>query len=206
MNLKPTQTSLDIVREIATSVSTFHHHYHILYDIANTYPVDYVLNYVEIGCYAGGSACLMIQRPNTNVISIDLGTPIDTTIVKNNVNKVNKHDNFYNYLEGNSHNLIILTKLTEIISEIDILFIDGDHSFNGVLYDFETYSKMVKRGGYIIFDDYNDHKFSPQVKPAVDMIIPKLSDTYKIIGTFENSLGARPVELLDGNCYIIQKL
>jgi predicted O-methyltransferase YrrM len=202
------QNSLKKVLNISNEINnqTFHHHYHILYDIADLYPVDYNLNYVEIGCYAGGSACLMLQRKNTSVFSIDLGNPINPSIVKNNVSKLNKHNNNYNYIQGNSHNLDTYNKLLKYVSNIDILFIDGDHSYNGVIQDFNIYSKLVKSGGYIVFDDYNDYQHSPRVKRAVDYIISNLDNLYHIIGTVKNTLGARPAELIDGNCFIIQKL
>jgi hypothetical protein len=46
-----TKKSLDLVERISNSIQnqTFHHHYHILYDIVDTYPIDYTVNYVEIG-------------------------------------------------------------------------------------------------------------------------------------------------------------
>ncbi len=208
--MKPiyTRNSLIAIENISNQINnqTFHHHYHILYDIANSYPTDYKLNYVEIGCYAGGSACLLLQRENTNVFSIDLGNPINPDIVKQNVNKLNKHNNNYNYIKGSSHDLKTFNKLRECVDEIDILFIDGDHSYDGVILDFEMYSKLVKSGGYIIFDDYNDYQYSPQVKPAVDNIISNLNTSYNIIGTVKNVLGARPTELIDGNCFIMQTL
>jgi predicted O-methyltransferase YrrM len=208
--MKPiyTQTSLNEVEAISKQINnqTFHHHYHILYDIAKSYPPNYTLNYVEIGCYAGGSACLMLQRENTNVFSIDLGNPINPDIVKQNVNKLNKHNNNYNYIKGSSHDLKTFNILIEYIDEIDILFIDGDHSYDSVILDFEMYSKLLKSGGYIIFDDYNDYQYSPQVKPSVDSIVSNLKNSYNIIGTVKNTLGARPIEFIDGNCFIIQKL
>jgi predicted O-methyltransferase YrrM len=208
MKLIYTQNSLFEVEKISSQINneTFHHHYHILYDIANSYPNDYKLNYVEIGCYAGGSACLMLQRENTNVFSIDLGYPIDPDVVMQNVNKLNKHNNNYNYIKGSSHDLETFNKLIEYTDEIDILFIDGDHTYKGVKNDFELYSKLVKNGGYIIFDDYNDHKFSPDVKKYVNNLIKNISDAYEIIGTVKNTLGAKPSELIDGNCFIVKKL
>jgi hypothetical protein len=85
--MKHTKNSLELTEQISNNIEnkTFHHHYYILYDIASTYPIDYEVKYVEIGCYAGGSACLMLQRPNTRVISIDLGQPISKEIVYTNV-------------------------------------------------------------------------------------------------------------------------
>lgn len=189
--MKITKKSLDIVRDISNKMegNTFHHHYHILYDIGEEFNTQLV-NYVEIGCYAGGSACLMIQRPNTNVVSIDLGSPISPNIVKRNVDKFNKLNNSYTYLQGNSQTSEMVNRLTNLIDSIDILFIDGDHSYQGVLNDFSLYYNLVRQGGYIIFDDYADFKYSPQVKIAVDYILENFNG-FEIIGVFGNEFGAR---------------
>jgi cephalosporin hydroxylase len=206
--MKISRNSLNLIEKISDEIDnkTFHHHYHIIYDILNLYHIDYKLNYVEIGSYAGGSASLMMHRNNTNIISIDLGNPIPKEICEQNVQRFNTYSNFYKYIKGDSHSISIFDELNSTISEIDVLFIDGDHSYGGVVNDFEMYSKLVKSGGYIIFDDYNDYQYSSEVKPAVDDIISNLKNSYNIIGTIKNTLGARPIELIDGNCFIIQKL
>lgn len=206
MNPIYTENSLSKVVKISNEINnqTFHHHYYILYDIANSYPTDYEVNYVEIGCYAGGSSCLMLQRPNTTVVSIDLGEPIDPIIVKNNVDRLNNLNNSYTYIKGNSQLIETRDKLIKIIDNIDILFIDGDHSYGGVVKDFNMYSNLVNQGGYIVFDDYNDNTYSPSVKSAVDDIVEKLNG-YDIIGTVLNEFGARPKNMKDGNCFIIKK-
>lgn len=207
MKLKPTKTSLNLTEKISNEIddNTFHHHYHILYDIANTYPKDQKIVYVEIGCYAGGSACLMLQRPNTKVVSIDLGYPIPEEIVHKNVSKLNKHNNLYNYLKGDSQTHEMFIRLKEVVSDIDIFFIDGDHSYQAVINDFMLYEGLVKKGGYIVFDDYRDTG-CPGTKIAVDEIIDSVKDRYTIIGTLENFLGARPNTLIYGNDFIIQKI
>lgn len=38
---------------------------------------------------------------------------------------------------------------------IDLLFIDGDHSFEGCYSDFKQFHNWVREGGLICFDDYN---------------------------------------------------
>jgi predicted O-methyltransferase YrrM len=214
MNLKPTQKSLDIVVQIASNVSTFHHHYHILFDIAETFG-DKKLNYVEIGAYSGGSSCLMLQRPNTTVISIDLGEPIPKVVVFENVIHYKNNNNYYKYIQNNSQVIEAKNTLIDVLSnlrvlgysnKIDILFIDGDHSLSGVLADFNMYSDLVEVGGYIVFDDYYDNVHSPDVKKALDEIILPNLINYEIIGTLENTLGAYPKELKEGNCFIIKKL
>jgi predicted O-methyltransferase YrrM len=204
-NMQNTIESLNLIKKISDEINnmTFHHHYYILYDVAKEFGTA-PINYVEIGCYAGGSACLMLQRPNTNVISIDLGIPISSDIVKENVKKLNILNNHYNYIQGNSQKIQTVNELKNLIQSIDILFIDGDHSYNGVINDFNLYSKMVKPGGYIVFDDYNDKQHSPQVKVAVDDLL-KNNYEYEIFGTLPNVFGARPSELKEGNCFIIKK-
>lgn len=205
--MKHTNESLILTRTISDSINnqTMHHHYHILYDIANTYPKDANITYVEIGCYAGGSACLMLQRPNTRVISIDLGQPIPKETVYSNVKNLNKFNNSYNYLEGNSQTYEMVARLKELTNEVDILFIDGDHSYQAVINDFILYEGLVKSGGFIIFDDYNDEG-CPGTKIAVDEIIKSIEERYINIGTLPNIFGARPDTLTEGNDYIIQKI
>ena len=213
MDLKPTQKSLDMVAQIATVLPTFHHHYHIIYDVAETFG-DKKINYVEVGAYAGGSSCLMLQRPNTTIVSIDLGEPISKGEVLENVIIYKNNNNYYKYIQGNSQVVETKNKVIEVLhnsrvlgytNKIDILFLDGDHSFNAVMADFVMYSDLVNVGGYIIFDDYNDSVYSPEVKQAVDALLPSLVD-YEIIGTFKNELGAYPSELLEGNCFVIKRI
>lgn len=208
--MKITQKSIDLLGEIVSSgVQTFHHHYHILYDIADSINKKEV-NYVEIGCYAGGSACLMLQREKTNVISIDLGEPISEEVVLNNIKNHNIHKNNFNYIKGNSQVLETKERLKLIMNEyesqkIDILFIDGDHSFNSIHNDFNLYEDLVSIGGYIVFDDYNDSQYSPDVNGAVNNIVSNLKN-YEVIGTIENSLCAYPSSLIEGNCFVIKKI
>lgn len=197
-----TQKSLDILRDVSSRMNshTFHHHSHILFDI----PIRDGGFYVEIGCYAGATACLMLHKKNINVISIDLGFPISKEIVSENINIFNKNENYYKYIQGNSNSNNTLIELKNITEKIDILFIDGDHSYQGVLSDFLMYADLVAPGGYVVFDDYNDIQHSPEVKPAVNQIVNNFKN-YEIIGTIKNNFKARPDNLLEGNCFIIKK-
>lgn len=204
--MRNTFESVKLIQSISDEINnqTFHHHYYVLFDIAKEFG-DEQINYVEIGCYAGGSACLMLQRPNTNVISIDLGKPINPEVVQSNTSKMNIHGNQYNYIQGNSQTTETLDKLKNFVSSVDILFIDGDHRYDGVINDFNLYSDLVKSGGYIVFDDYNDYIYSPEVKPAVDDLMKKI-EGYEVIGCLPNTFDARPAELKEGNCFIIKKM
>jgi predicted O-methyltransferase YrrM len=209
MGLNPTEESLNIVENLSKTVQTFHHHYHILYDIANQYYGDKNITYVEIGAYAGGSASLMMHRNNTKIISIDIGDPIDPQITIDNVKSNNKYENFYRYIHGNSQKDSTINHLIELLDgdKIDILFIDGDHSYDGVVEDFNNYVGFVNDGGFIVFDDYNDHWFCPEVKIAVNDILTKLDlSKYVVIGSVENKYSARPIELSENNCFVLRKI
>ena len=61
-----------------------------------------------------------------------------------------------------------------------VLIIDGDHSYDGVKFDFNNYHQMVKQGGYIIFDDYNCKEW-PDVTRFVDSEV-KTKIELKMIG------------------------
>ena len=61
-------------------------------------------------------------------------------------------------LREDSHKQETLEKLKQILNDkqIDFLFIDGDHTYQGVKQDFEMYSPLVKEGGVIAFHDISD--------------------------------------------------
>jgi predicted O-methyltransferase YrrM len=55
-----------------------------------------------------------------------------------------------------------LTKAKDFFEDkpLDYLFIDGDHTYDGVKQDFEMYSPMVRPGGIIVFHDIVEHPSS----------------------------------------------
>ena len=182
-------TSRAMLDEIAKTVDTWHHDHHFMYDLAMEYPEDQKVTYVEIGCYAGASACLMLQRKNTDVISIDTGmVPFD--VVRRNIEKFNIHDNNFTYIHGNSHELETFKTLLSVTKDIDILFIDGGHEYLDALSDFGVYRQLVNKGGYIVFDDYGDDNY-PGVRQAVHELKEKYTDY--------EWMGAR------GNCFVVKR-
>jgi len=56
---------------------------------------------------------------------------------------------------GDSHEQSTLEAVTATLSgrALDLLFIDGDHTYEGVRRDFEMYSPLVREGGLIVFHD-----------------------------------------------------
>lgn len=60
---------------------------------------------------------------------------------------------------GNSQNSECLEEVKKTLEggKIDLLFIDGDHSYNGVKTDFLTYTPLVKPGGLVVLHDICVH-------------------------------------------------
>jgi len=55
--------------------------------------------------------------------------------------------------------------------KLDMLFIDGDHSYEGCLGDFENWIDHIKFGGVLAFDDYGENKHGDETWPAVRKVI-----------------------------------
>ncbi len=63
----------------------------------------------------------------------------------------------------------------------NLLIIDGDHSNFGVRHDFHNYRHLVKRGGYIIFDDYGNPRW-PGLTDFVDKEVAGMPEL-EFVGT-----------------------
>lgn len=207
-NFEITRESLLKIREISDKMEhkTFHFHTHILYDIRTSLGENEI-TYMEIGSYAGGSVSLMSSHPyKTNCYSLDLGNPISPEVVELNVNKFKNKNNNFKYFKGNSQDLDMVNQIKNEVKGVDILFIDGDHTRNGVFLDFNNYQDLVKSGGYICFDDYLDKEFSPEVMGAVDEIVANMDkNKFNDIGTLYYPLLNEFTSFEFNSVYIIQK-
>jgi predicted O-methyltransferase YrrM len=206
--ITPTKRSLHEVEYIVKNMEghTFHHHFHILWDIRNMIDKEEI-NYLEIGTHSGGSACLMLRHPKkTNVFGMDLEESIRHEAVYSNVKKFKIKNNNFEYFIGNSRSLEVINSIRSKVGNVDMLFIDGEHSINAVIDDFLNYKDLVNCGGYIIFDDYNDAGYNPIVKHAVDMIVNEyLFDEYEVLGFIYNKMEATPNHMLYNNEFVLMK-
>ena len=176
--------SIELQNNIKKICKGFHNHTHILYDIATL--LDKKITYLEIGAYHGSSAALMASHPNVEkVISIDSGLIFAPEEVINNVKQFKHKECKYSYLQGLSNNKEVLKIINEKFSSVDIMLIDGDHSYGAVIEDYNNYKHLISTGGVIIFDDYNDPDCSPQVKPAVDFLTTNTfaADGFSVLGS-----------------------
>jgi predicted O-methyltransferase YrrM len=122
---------------------------------------------LEIGCYDGGTT-VFLSHITKNLITIDQPNPArfdtygynfgDNSIFGTKL--INSLTNF-NYISGDSHSEKTYNKVINALGEnkLDLLFIDGDHSYEGVKKDFEMYSSLVREGGIIAFHDVHESSF-----------------------------------------------
>jgi hypothetical protein len=106
-------------------------------------------NILEIGCYDGGCS-VTLSYFTKNLWSVDVHNPclFDTRLFDVRCN--------FKYVIGDSQREDTISKLKVDIKELDLLFIDGDHSEKGSRNDYNNYSPLVKDGGLIVFHDIAD--------------------------------------------------
>ncbi len=82
---------------------------------------------------------------------------------------------------GDSHDPKMLKKVKEILGgrKLDFLFIDGDHTYEGVRRDFEMYFPLVRKGGIIAFHDIVPHP--PETGAEVDKFWNEIKNNYKYL-------------------------
>jgi predicted O-methyltransferase YrrM len=121
---------------------------------------------VEIGTANGETFSLFCQicPKDAILISIDLpGSDFSRGYPENDILKLKsfaRGDQQIHCISENSHLDETKNKLLKIIKEIDVLFIDGDHSYESVKRDFELYSPLMSKGGLIFFHDILFHPFN----------------------------------------------
>lgn len=109
---------------------------------------------VEIGTDRGGTLFIWAQLASKLVISCDLTPPgprirlYEAFVPPGSACQVR-------HLSGDSHQPAFLERVRAALGgqPIDFLFIDGDHTEDGVQRDYELYRGLVRPGGLIAFHD-----------------------------------------------------
>jgi len=122
---------------------------------------------VEIGAFQGGTLALFTQvaPSNCQFLSIDIAFGVPQTLA---FRKFATRQQEVRCIRGDSSDIGVREKVKKWLgkSKIDVLFIDGDHSYQGVKADFENYSPMVRKGGLIIFHDIVEDYTTRYGKPT----------------------------------------
>lgn len=133
----------------------------LLLDFLKDRPVETVL---EIGSGHGGTLWMWSHLSgNRTVISVDLPggdfggglSGDDKARIENWIDPAQETV----LIAGDSHSEETLGEVREVLGDrlVDVLFIDGDHAYDGVKKDFFIYKDLVKSGGVIVLHDIADH-------------------------------------------------
>lgn len=135
---------------------------------------------LEIGTFLGGTLFLLCRLADSdaNIISIDqyrgrLGGARKLIYYSFRRNGQKLH-----IIEADSHSDQALARVSRTLdsAKLDFLFIDGDHSYEGVKRDFEMYSPLVRKGGVIAFHDIVPHP--PEAECHVSEFWVKVKQKY----------------------------
>jgi cephalosporin hydroxylase len=125
---------------------------------------------MEIGSEAGGTFYLWCRLTAIGGLKISLDLPNgasgsgrfrDASALARRTTLFKRWSANVHVVTGDSHEQNSRREVEEALAgnKLDFLFIDGDHSYEGVKADFEDYKGFVRPGGLIAFHDIVDSEF-----------------------------------------------
>ena len=151
-----------------------------LYNAARALPAGSVI--AEVGSYLGASTCFLASGGSSRISKLYC---IDTW--ENDAMSEGKKSTFDAFTQNTSKfkDVIIALKgfsldMAKLVNEpIDLLFIDGDHSYDAVASDLKAYLPKVKAGGMLLLHDWG---WAEGVRSAVrELVVPIQIDQPRIL-------------------------
>jgi hypothetical protein len=123
-------------------------------------------SFLEIGVYKSGTLSLIkLLRPDATVHGV---TPLSSE------GGYQEHDywqciqDLHEYFGLNPPGIIKglsnepwVIQAVKDLGKWDVLYVDGDHSFDGCLNDLKNYAPLIKKGGYLLVDDAGHYMNMP---------------------------------------------
>jgi predicted O-methyltransferase YrrM len=108
---------------------------------------------LEIGTESGGTLFLLARaaEPDAIIATIDISHPERAVLYR----AFARDQQRVEMMHADSHDPSTPDRIKRVFGDrpLDLLFIDGDHSYEGVRRDFELYSPLVGKGGVIALHD-----------------------------------------------------
>jgi predicted O-methyltransferase YrrM len=134
---------------------------------------------VEVGCFQGKTTMFLAMVTEALIVAVDNFSDVDYEDHGNYHEKF--IENMREMMESGRVQLIDCDSAlaADVLAEVsaDVIFLDGDHSFNGVSSDIQKYLPLVKKGGILCGHDYLPADLDVQggiesVRQAVDAAFP----------------------------------
>jgi cephalosporin hydroxylase len=108
----------------------------------------------EIGAASGGTLCALCHAATDSAIVISVDVDFTEARLKA-LPRLGRPGQTVACVAGDSHQPAVYSHVSSLLGGrlLDLLFIDGDHSYSGVKTDFEMYRRLVRAGGLIGFHD-----------------------------------------------------
>lgn len=145
----------------------------ILYKLSKEVPSGGTI--VEIGSLFGSTAILMgfATKPSVKIHCVELN------VLSKFIDHIKEHkmEGKIAIWAGSSQSV-----RTRWQTPIDLLYIDGDHTYESVLRDSEMWTPYIEKGGIVVWHDYNNNSLEcKNVKKAVDEFLERSSNFEVII-------------------------
>lgn len=129
---------------------------------------------IEVGRWRGGSTIALAAGlgPDGTVWSIDSGEK-ETRVVPGEHRAFDEETRAFcdrfgldvRLVTGDSHEIELET------GEVDLVLIDGDHSYEGALRDFDQFGHRIRVGGHLLFDDAFEFPLTPAHPDTVGQVV-----------------------------------
>lgn len=140
---------------------------------------------LEIGTNYGGTLFLLctLSPPDAKIISLDLPSgPFGGGYPRRKIPLFRRFptaDQKLHLIRADSHAPETKERVLQILEgeKLDYLFIDADHTYDGVQRDFQMYSRLVRSGGMVVFHDIAT--YNPESKCQVARFWAEIKDRYQ---------------------------
>jgi predicted O-methyltransferase YrrM len=198
--LQELETNKDAYRALTNSIRASvrgricHHHVVILNALVRLYPIH---TYLEIGVHNGTSMSYIVNQLVRPIKCIGIDLFSDTTAryahdtlsmerTYKSIDAANVSRSEVKLVKGNSRAATTVEAVRTELGDyqVDLLFIDGDHEFAGVESDFLLYSGLVRKGGFVVFDDVNAQY--PGILKCIEKHV-RGSQEWSVVGLYQNT-------------------
>lgn len=130
--------------------------------------------YVEIGSYLGSSACFISRGIRLTRRSRAILYCVDTWM--NDAMTEGQRDTYLEFIDKTLSYSDIISPLrmrseeavASVPGKVDFLFVDGDHSYEGVVADIKSWFPKLSTGALVVFHDY---AWAEGVQRAVEELV-----------------------------------